>query len=570
MIRPKKHMKSSFIWLINLYTVILTMTVLLVTTFFVWSSIKNYNAELNQAETTITTEMSSNVSRSIQISQQFANQLVANAETLDNLNEYFTKLLSEYSDYATDRTISSGQYFFWPNEARLFLMNHPQVTRFSLRLANQKKTFVASQKKPGGELIVDKSEQRQAPFAITTPLVNPYTLNTDGTLNITFSVRDFEHQLSQIDAAVPMQLFMRTPQGKAIFYYSGKGVANKEQQKVVRAMTNDRVDQLEGYRVQRKLLPSGYTAVMVVNQTKAKQMMFSRTLPIVISGLILLIGLSSGLRLIFRRYQQQLEMIVDTVSHFSADNLSTRVAVIPEHTDLKVLADGINRMFEEIHEYVYTIYQLKISNQEANIRALQAQINPHFMSNTLEYIRMAAIDANQPELAKVVYSFAALLKNNTDFSAKATLKEELSFVDKYIYLYQVRFPDRLAYQIKIDADVSAIEVPKFMIQPIVENYFVHGVDFTRNNNALSIKVHQVAQQITIEVINNGHLLTEEQVVQINQKMRDANNVEKRSSIGLQNVYLRMKAYFGESFDMAISVTEADCVKVTMHFTNVEG
>ncbi|MDG2977308.1 sensor histidine kinase [Latilactobacillus curvatus] len=109
-----------------------------------------------------------------------------------------------------------------------------------------------------------------------------------------------------------------------------------------------------------------------------------------------------------------------------------------------------------------------------------------------------------------------------------------------------------------------------MIQPIVENYFVHGVDFTRNNNALSIKVHQVAQQITIEVINNGHLLTEEQVVQINQKMRDANNVEKRSSIGLQNVYLRMKAYFGESFDMAISVTEADCVKVTMHFTNVEG
>ncbi|KRM24190.1 histidine protein kinase [Latilactobacillus graminis DSM 20719] len=563
-------MKSSFIWLINLYTVILTMTVLLVTTFFVWSSIKNYNAELNQVETTITTEMASDVSRSLQISQQFANQLVANSETLANLNEYFTKSLTEYSDYATDQTISSGHYFFWPNETRLFLMNHPQVARFSLRLANQKKTFMATQDRPGGTLIFDRSEQRQDPFAITTPLINPYTLNVDGTLNITFRVQNFKHQLSQIDAAIPIQLFMRTPQGKLIFYYSGKGVMNKEKQKIVQAMANNRIDQLTGYQVQRKILPSGYTAVMIVNQIKARQMMFSRTLPIVVSGLILLIGLSSGLRLLFRRYQQQLEMIVETVSHFSAGNLATRVTVIPKQTDLKTLADGINQMFEEIHEYVYTIYQLKISNQEANIRALQAQINPHFMSNTLEYIRMAAIDANQPELAKVVYSFAALLKNNTDFSAQSTLKKELSFVDKYIYLYQVRFPDRLAYQIKMDTGVGAIKVPKFMIQPIVENYFVHGVDFTRNNNALSIKVHQADQQITIEIINNGHLLTEGQVVQINQKMRDTNSIEKRSSIGLQNVYLRMRAYFGDSFDMVISVTDTNCVQVTMHFINVEG
>lgn len=563
-------MKSSFIWLINLYTVILTITVVLITTFLIWSNIRNYNSEVLQAESTITTELSNNVSQNLQTTQQFANQLVANPETIENLNQYFASSLMNYSDYATDRTISSGNYFFWPNESRLFLTMHPQVSRLTLRLVNQKGTFVATPGKPGGQIITNRTNKTQAPFAMTVPLINQYTLKTDGTLSITYSSKDLRKQLNQIKTVRPMQLFMQTAQNKSIFYYAGQSVSKNEQQLVKKSVTSDQTNRLHDYQISKKSLPSGYTVIMVTNQNKVKTMIFERILPFMLGGLLLLLALSYGLHFIFRQYQRQLKKIVDSVNHFSAGDLSTRVDVVSEQTDLKVLAEGINHMLEEIHEYVYTIYQLRISNQEANMRALQAQINPHFMSNTLEYIRMAALDANQPELAKVVYSFAALLRNNTDFSAQATLKEELSFVEKYIYLYQVRFPDRLAYQIKIDENVNVVKLPKFTLQPIVENYFVHGVDFARLDNALSVKVWQEAEQVHVIVINNGKTLSAEQVTKINREMRESNNVEKRTSIGLQNVYLRMKAYFGDSFDMTINIENDGCVKVTMHFTNIEG
>lgn len=563
-------MKSSFIWLINLYTGVLTVTVVLMTAFLIWSNIRNYNSEVLQAESTITTELSNSVSQNLQTTQQFANQLVANPETIENLNQYFSHSLMDYSDYATDRTISSGNYFFWPNESRLFLMMHPQVSKLKLQLANQKSVFIATPAQPGGQISTKRTNNEQDPFAITVPLINQYTLNTDGTLSITYKSQDLRKQLDQIKTVRPMQLFMQTTQNKSVFYYAGQSVSKQEQKRAKKAITRDQINQLKDYQVAQKSLPSGYTVMMVTNQHRVKQMIFKRILPLMMGGLLFLIILSSGLHFIFRRYQRQLKKIVDTVSHFGAGDLSTRVEVVSEQTDLKVLAEGINNMLEEIHEYVYTIYQLRISNQESNMRALQAQINPHFMSNTLEYIRMAALDANQPELAKVVYSFAALLRNNTDFSAQATLKEELSFVEKYIYLYQVRFPDRLAYQIKIAADVADIKLPKFSLQPIVENYFVHGVDFTRLNNALSIKVWQVGTQVNVVVINNGKTLTVNQVAKINREMRESNNVEKRTSIGLQNVYLRMKAYFGDSFDMTIGIENDGCVKVAMHFTNVEG
>src|SRR5699024_10323194 len=160
---------------------------------------------------------------------------------------------------------------------------------------------------------------------------------------------------------------------------------------------------------------AGSTILMVVNRAKFFQLTFLQILPSMLFGLILLLLLSGGLRLTFRHYQKQLGTIVDTVATFSKGNLDARVAIIPQTTDLQMLEVGISNMVDEIHNHVYTIYQLKIANQSANIRALQAQINPHFLSNTLEYIRMAAIDANQPELATVVYNFAALLRNNTDF-----------------------------------------------------------------------------------------------------------------------------------------------------------
>lgn len=563
-------MKSSFIWLIRLYTVILSVTVVLATAVLIWSNVHSYNAQMAQAETTVVSQLSDAVTKNQQVAKQFASQITARPGSIENLNKYFSSSLMAYTDYATDKSIESGQYFYWPTESRIFLIQHPEVNQLTLRLTNQKKVFVATQTNSGGKLVNTKNKLVKNSLAMNTPLVNQFNYGLEGVIGLTFSHADFKNQLKQLSTLQGMQIFLQTDANSSVFYFAGKNISKNEQKLAKRAVSRGQLEKLKNYRVIKRAAPSDYSIVMIMNREKIQRQIFWQIIPAVLFGLVLLVALSSGLHLVFRRYQTQLKMIVATSDKLSKGNLEERIPVVPQNNDLRVVAEGINKMLDEIHDHVYTIYQLKIANQEANIRALQAQINPHFLSNTLEYIRMAALDADQPELANVVYNFAALLRNNIDFSPMSTLKDELSFVDKYVFLYQVRFPDRLAYQIKIAPDVTDVKLPKFTLQPLVENYFVHGVDFSKIDNALSIKAWRTGDQVNILVKNNGRPLSPERVKLVNQKMADPNNADERTSIGLQNVYLRMKEIFGATFAMSINSDGVNGVQIMLQFRDQQG
>lgn len=560
--------QSSFVKLIQAYTVILAVMIVGATTVFIWVNVRNYESEVRQAETSVTARITDAVSRDQTVVSDFAASIVSGADNLTNLEKFFSTDLSTYADYAIDQSIASGKYFFWPTETREFLLQNPDVTTITLRLLDQKKVFVATQAKPGGELANGK--RVHATQTIDAALINQYTLNTTGVLSVSFNQQSLTKQIAAIKATAPMQIAVVSDTDARTFYYRGSGVSADDAKAFDRALSANQLTQLKGYSVSSKLLTSGQRIIEVTNKHTQQNLVIWRVLPLMLFGLVLLLALSGILWLIFLRYQRQLHTIVDTVSAVSAGDLDARVAIEPNPTDLNVLATGINSMLEEIHEHIYTIYQLRIAQQEANMKALQAQINPHFMSNTMEYIRMSAIDADQPELAKVVYSFAALLRNNTDFSPRTTLKRELDFIDKYVFLYQVRFPDRLAYQITVAPEVMNLELPKFSLQPLVENYFVHGVDFARQDNAMHIKAEPVNDSVVITIVNNGRPLMPDTVAALNAKMRQPLVATQQNSIGLQNVYSRLRDYFGEDFHMALSSDGYMGVQVTLQLPNPGG
>ena len=114
-------------------------------------------------------------------------------------------------------------------------------------------------------------------------------------------------------------------------------------------------------------------------------------------------------------------------------------------------------MVDSLDQYIHDIYTLEIKQRDAHMRALQSQINPHFLYNTLEYIRMYALSRQQEELADVVYAFQRYLgiiltKKTT------TLAEEISFCEKYVYLYQMRYPDQFAYKFEIEETIADVEI----------------------------------------------------------------------------------------------------------------
>lgn len=124
---------------------------------------------------------------------------------------------------------------------------------------------------------------------------------------------------------------------------------------------------------------------------------------------------------------------------------------------------------------------------------------------------MYALSCHQEELADVIYAFASLLRNNISQDKMTTLKEELAFCEKYIYLYQMRYPDSFAYHVKIDESIADLAIPKFVIQPLVENYFVHGIDYSRHDNALSIKALDETDHLLIQVLDNGRGISQERL-----------------------------------------------------------
>ncbi|WP_203628452.1 sensor histidine kinase [Lacticaseibacillus mingshuiensis] len=558
-------MKLNFRRLMQIYTVVLLVLGLGITGVGIVSSVSSYQSSLEQAENMATQRATETVTRYQTIADDYAANITSDGRRLTNIAQYFALSPAAYAQYAITQSQGEGQYYNWSNESSTFMMQHPEVKRLTLTLnvtkAKAGQVFVATQKKKEGQLLTNQNISPD----FSTSLINPTDATIDGTLGIDYDRSTLDQQLAAIDARAHLQVLVLNNSGVLVNHFSDSSVDKNERALATKAAKLDDFSKLHDFTVEKKELPNEFTLIFVVSRSGMRALMFWRVASVALLGLFVLALLSALLWVTFGRYRVQLNTILATVKTVGNGDLKARVPVTVDQSDLSELGDGINRMLGDIDQYIYTIYQLRIAQQEANIKALQAQINPHFMSNTLEYIRMAALDADQPELANVVYNFAALLRNNTDFSPLTTIQHELDFIDKYVFLYQVRFPDRLAYQITVDPTIAALSIPKFSFQPLVENYFVHGVDFSRGDNVIRIKSWREGDLITISIANNGKPLALDEVQTLNKRMKEPLAGDQSTSIGIQNVYSRLADYFGDSFNMFMTSDGLSGVQTTIQF-----
>ena len=194
---------------------------------------------------------------------------------------------------------------------------------------------------------------------------------------------------------------------------------------------------------------SGMQVLTAVSKKSVAIQSFNAIVFILLGSALINLFLLYFLYRIFRKYAYQVEDIVASVSQVSSGKLDWRITTADKEAELKDISRGINQMLDGINQYIEDIYTLEIKQKDAHMRALQSQINPHFLYNTLEYIRMYAVSEESDELADVVYTFATLLRNNTSQEKTTTLKKELEFCEKYVYLYQMRYPGNIAYFLQL-------------------------------------------------------------------------------------------------------------------------
>ncbi|WP_310550235.1 cache domain-containing sensor histidine kinase [Paenibacillus glufosinatiresistens] len=224
--------------------------------------------------------------------------------------------------------------------------------------------------------------------------------------------------------------------------------------------------------------------------------------------------------------------------------------------ELRELNHSYNSMVAHIDELIRVVYEKELLQSRTELKALQAQINPHFLFNTLEAFNWALEDRGETELAGFVVTMSRLFRYNIGRPGAAgleewvTLREECEHVERYMQIMEMRLGDRLEWEIAMETDTGSIPVPKLMIQPIVENAILHGVEgrIGRGRIAIEVKAAECSGWTRITVTDNGSGMDEPALRALQDSLNGGPaHAAKGTGVGLVNVQQRLKLYYGRSF-----------------------
>jgi two-component system sensor histidine kinase YesM len=227
--------------------------------------------------------------------------------------------------------------------------------------------------------------------------------------------------------------------------------------------------------------------------------------------------------------------------------------------ELGFLNKAFNEMSSEINHLVNWVYREQLTRKDAELKALQSQINPHFLFNTLEAINWMAQLNNVPEISNTVKDLSDLMEASIGRDDRLiTIREEFMYADKYISLQKRRFGDRIELIKNVQPEVDGIKIPRLLIQPLVENAVYHGIERMRGKGVISLNAFKTGNCILIEVIDNGAGMDQDELERLNMRLVMDNDTyfrtlgNKRSaSIGIENVNRRVKLFYGEKYGLKI-------------------
>lgn len=222
--------------------------------------------------------------------------------------------------------------------------------------------------------------------------------------------------------------------------------------------------------------------------------------------------------------------------------------------DLQVMVENIKEQEARAFESQIKEQELLISQQEMEFKMLASQINPHFLYNTLETIRMRAFAAGDKEVANAIKLLGKSMRyvlENIGTSVR-TLAEELDHVEEYIKIQQLRFGERIGYERQIEEglDPERYHILPLLLQPVVENAIIHGLDETETDGKVRISIYRknpdAEEFLIIDVDDNGCGMTEEALYRLRRDI-EIRDMSRSKSIGLYNINQRMKLHYGEGY-----------------------
>jgi len=221
------------------------------------------------------------------------------------------------------------------------------------------------------------------------------------------------------------------------------------------------------------------------------------------------------------------------------------------YVDLNIMVDSISKLIHEVYEVNLQKEQLNNRQKQAEFKMLASQINPHFLFNILENIRMKAHCNGQDELATIVKMLAKIMRRNLEVgSAPVSLQSEIELIRSYLEIQKFRFGERINYEINELCDIEHYKILPLLLEPIVENAFVHGLEGKETKGKITIYITEEKGKLVISVEDDGVGIDENKLNYILKLLNDFNQGSDKS-IGISNVNQRIKLYYGEKYGIEI-------------------
>ena len=252
-----------------------------------------------------------------------------------------------------------------------------------------------------------------------------------------------------------------------------------------------------------------------------------------------------------KKITKPINQLVLRMQDLSKGDFNARVDEV-ENRDIQVLSDGFNKMSYHIKQLMDNLRKKDYESANARFLALQAQINPHFLYNTLETIRSIAIRNQVESIADMAKSMADIFRYSVDSTKEEViLKDELKHVKNHINIQKIRYKERLNVEFNIDESLLNYKIIKLVIQPLVENAIYHGIDMKKEAGKLCIECSKFEDKVLISVSDNGIGIKKQDLEELRKNLENSIDRKINKSIGLINVNSRLKLYYGENCSLSI-------------------
>ncbi len=299
--------------------------------------------------------------------------------------------------------------------------------------------------------------------------------------------------------------------------------------------------------IYRGTLPrSGFAYIDAVPREALDSGVMTEVLVAFVILLLMLVLFLLILHYIVRRMIERINALKEKMDAFERGQNFSAISALPGNDEIAELNSRFDSMAKGYKEIVEDNLQRQLMMKDSKIKMLTQQINPHFLYNVLDSIYWLSHEYHADDIAAMSYSLASLFRAAVSAEDLVTIKRELELLESFLGIQRSRFPDRISYTVDADESVMNVMLPKFSLQPLVENAVKHSVEEAGVKTEIMVSCHETENGVLLSVANTGSAFPPD----IADKLKDGRVASSSERIGLQNIDERLHLLFGDEYGLS--------------------